>query len=148
MISWTGRGTRLPLGFETLRMETNWLHCQANEQLLPHAGADDLQHPRTKDSVELLCRALQLAPACYRRFELATPQPDEPLILESEIILKCGDEQEKHAGDAVGFVSVAGLAAAMRRFAAAESLRVLMSSDERSVIVHRISDHNPVDEFA
>ncbi len=62
--------------------QTNRLECWAGEWLPAegHRGCP-------VDAVQLLCRALQLTPSCYRRFQLAHDQPDKPLEVSGRMWL-------------------------------------------------------------
>jgi len=135
MLAWEGPGTRLPLGFTALRIEANDLWC-TTKQTLPHdAGPEAEARACTTDSVQLLCRALRLAPACYRRFELAVQQPHEPISIGKETRLMNGDDGPDHKP--TKFQSIAAVAAAMRQFEAAEGVSVCLMPDERSVVIVR-----------
>ena len=136
MLAWAGRGTSLPAGFAALRMETNWLQCHA-EETMPH-GELVPKTFRAQHPVQLLCRALRLAPACYRRFELTARHPDTPLEITSGIVsvyVYGNNEHKASGGGAAKFGSVAKLAVAMRRFANAEGLIVQYLPDDQSIVV-------------
>jgi len=135
LLSWTCCRTFLPAGCAVLRLEANRLSCNAEDQLTP-SGAPS-QRPRTRNPVQLLCRALSLAPECYRRFEVTAKSPDEPLQVDSSVLLPSG-VSETYPG--MRFGTVAALAAAMGQFAAIERLSVHMSADERSIVVHKFND--------
>ena len=134
MPAWDGLGTPLPPGFAALRMETNWLRCHAMDEQ-PQAGPGPEATRRIADPGQLLCRALQLAPACYRRFELAAARLGQPLEVSFE--LSCGGDKEASDGASATYASVAELTAAMQRFASAESVSVRLSSNEQTIIMHR-----------
>ena len=138
MHTWEGRGTKLPLGFSALRMEANYLHCWATERR-PYPGHAAETRCLTKP-VHLLCRALRMAPACYRCFELAAAYTERPLDIAGDSTVYAGDARRRYREDSAVFDSIAGLAAAMQLVAPAEGLSVLLSPDERTIIVHRISD--------
>lgn len=76
MTTWEGDGTTLTRGFATLRMQTNGLHCSAEER------ARSKRY--TTDPVQLLCRALRMTPACYRRFEVVAAHPDLQMQVEAD----------------------------------------------------------------
>ena len=137
MLAWAGRGTSLPVGFAALRLETNWLHCYA-EEMMPYTEAE-AEAFGSRDPVQLLCRALRLAPACYRRFELTARHPDAPLEIASAVLCIYGSDQRKSdGGKAAKFGSVAELAVSMRQHAAAEGLTVQYLPDDRSIVVCRL----------
>jgi len=137
MPAWEGRGTNLPAGFATLRMETNLLRVWVTERQPPAGPGSEALRDST-DPAQLLCRALRLAPACYRGFELAADQLDKPLEVLGHVSLPCGDAGSYawHAATAE-YHSIAELAAALQRFASAESVSVQLSPDEQSVIMRR-----------
>ena len=89
--------------------ETNSLNCW---ERLRHAGAD-AGDPCSRGPVQLLCRALRVAPACYRRLELVPAQPNEPLLLCSGLISE--DEEEWIRGNQSSFCAVAGGRCSARR---------------------------------
>ncbi len=134
MLAWEGEGTALPLGFDVLRLETNWLYCGVDERL-SRAGSEA---ESSQDPVQLLCRTLRLAPASYQRFELKEASPDRMLEVHSTINLSCADSSQSHSGTA-NFQSIAQLAAAMQRFASIEELDVCFASDVQTIVVHRVS---------
>ncbi len=136
LLAWEGRGTVLPLGFAALRMRTNDLLCTAVEILPDHVGPE-VERAATADAVQLLCRALRLAPLCYRRIELMAAQPHKPLTITGETRLLSATGGNIYCDRAVEWQSIAGLAAAMRRFEAAEGVSVCMTRDEQCIIVHR-----------
>ncbi len=149
MLAWEGPGTNLPANFAALHLETNELQISA-EVRLPHAGTDsaDADRVRAETAVQLLCRALRLAPEHYRRFELAAENTDRPLQIGIVLSLVCGvvDTEEDDSDidpadiDPAEFDDAAGLAAAMQQYAAAEELSVDVSPDMDSVIVCRAGD--------
>ena len=136
LLAWEGRGTTLPLGFSVLRIRTNDLLCTAVERLPDHVGPE-AERPVTKDSAQLLCRALRLAPLCYRRVELMAAQLHEPLTVAGETRLLCAAGDKTYCDRAAEWESIAALAAAMRRFEAAEGVSVCLARDEQCIIVHR-----------
>ncbi len=69
MVAWEGCTTALPQGFTALRLETICLTCYTGKRLA-HVGSE-AQRSCTSNAVHLLCRALRLAPACYRQFSIA-----------------------------------------------------------------------------
>lgn len=133
MQAWEGKGTRLPRGFAVLRLENNWLHCGAEERV-PRAEAEA---KCLSDSVQLLCRALRLAPRCYLRFELRAEHPEQSLKLRSTLDLSCAGNKQTHTGIAI-FKSVVELAAAMQRFASVEELDVCLALDGQTIVAHRV----------
>jgi len=136
-----GCGTTLPLGFAAIRLETNRLSCHATEQQ-PQARAGPEAARRSIDPVQLLCSALQLAPACYCRFELAFGRENEPLHVFGCVILTCWNATMSWTATAT-FESIAELAAAMQRSASAESLSMHLSADKQSIIVQRVEGELP-----
>ncbi len=68
--------TTFPQGFTALRLETNRLICTATKRLA-HVGSG-AQRSCTGNAVHLLCRALRLAPACYRQFAFAAYPREGP----------------------------------------------------------------------
>ena len=138
MLSWEGRGTRFPLGFTTLRIEANALLCVAMERT-PQAGVAVAKRC-VKNPVHLLCRALRMAPASYRRFELTATRQHLPLHIIGGGHMSVGDRMTRVKGRSVTFDSIADLAVAMRQYAAAESLSVHVLPDERSIVIDRIDD--------
>ncbi len=148
MLAWQGPGTNLPADFAALRVETNELQISA-EVRLPHAGRDSAEADRVRaeTAVQLLCRALRLAPEHYRRFELAAEDTDRPLQIGIVLSLVCGVVDEEDDSDIdpadidpAEFDDAAGLVAAMQQHAAAEGLSVTLSPDMDSVIVCRASN--------
>ena len=117
-------------------METNRLSCHATEQQ-PQARAGPEAARRSIDPVQLLCSALRLAPACYRRFELAFGCDNEPLHVFGCLILTCWNATMSWTATAT-FESIAELAAAMQRSASAEGLSMQLSPDEQSIVVRRV----------
>ncbi len=141
VLAFEGYGPTLPLGFAAIRMETNRLSCHATEQQ-PQARAGPEAARRSIDPVQLLCSALRLAPACYRRFELAFGYANEPLHVFGCVILTCWNATMSWTATAT-FESIAKLAAAMQRSASAESLSVHLSPDVQSIIVRRVEGELP-----
>ena len=137
-----GRGTKLAWGFAALRMHFETLHCAA-EEWSPQASRPDAGNRCATDPVQLLCRALRLAPECYRRFELTAARPDAALRVEANVVLSwnenaCWDEDDKvYSRGEASFDSVAQLAAAMQRCAAEEGIEVALTSDDGTIIVRR-----------
>ncbi len=120
-------------------IQTNKLHCTAIERL-PHDSVPEeaTARLRTRSSLQLLCRALRLAPPCYCRLEMAAEQPHEMLTIDSDLRLRCLDGSDTDdRGEPVGFHSGFALAAAMQQSAAAEHVTVCLPPDERSVTVLR-----------
>ena len=139
-----GCGTNLPMGFTTLRVETNQLHCYATGRP-QQAEPAEAQGLLDRNPVQLLCRALRLAPACYRRFELAARHPDAPLQLSgAAVVVRTKQQPQRSRGD-VTFGSAAELGAAMRQCAAAEGLAVHVLPDERGIAICRVDDAVPAD---
>jgi len=137
MIAWEGRGTQLPPGFVALRMHTNSVRSWANEWY-----PDDFTKDRftlTTNPAQLLCRALRLAPSCYRRFELRAAQPAVSLFVEANVWLKHsrGGCVERHTSPVASFETVAQFAAALQQCTDAEGVSVSLSPNERSVIIDR-----------
>ena len=145
MLGWKGPGTNFSLDFAALRVETNVLRISA-KVLVPRAGplADcvDAQRACAEPAVQLLCRALRLAPKNYRRFELA-PDPDKPLMIGVYLKLRCGLQETEPDIESAVFHDIAGLAAAMQQFAAGEELSVALSPDWQTVIVRRAGTELP-----
>ncbi len=137
MLAWEGHGTTLPAGFAALRLDTNLLRLWVTERQPPAGPGSEALRDSTEPA-QLLCRALRLAPACYRGFELAADQLNEPLKVFGHVSLPCGDPGSYawHAATA-DYHSIAELAAALQRFASAESVSVQLSPDEQSVIMRR-----------
>ena len=136
MLNWEGCGTRLPPGFTTLRTDTNFMGCWAMERTPrpePAAAGRCIKNP-----VHLLCRALRMAPASYRRFELTATEP--PLHVFGGGIIYVGNQKTLHEDRSVTFSSIADLANAMQRYAAAESLSLHLLPEERSIVISRIGD--------
>lgn len=141
MVSWEGTGTELTHGFATLRMQTNHLQCCALESV--HGET------YTTDPVQVLCRAMRLAPACYRCFKMEAMQAHSSLQVEAEVtVVFCPDDEDGNSCDDYDtegadddgirrlhrelvsvFDSIAELAAAMQQCTAAEGLRVSLSRD-------------------
>ena len=135
LLSWGSHRTRLPLGFAALRMEAHRLHCWAEEESSEASAA----HGRRclENPVHLLCRALRMAPLCYRRFELAAAC-DKIHIAGAGMLITGNRPAQHHHGPDATFDSITGLAAAMLRYAFAEGLCLEVSSDERTIIVRRV----------
>ncbi len=133
-MAWEGHGTKLPRGFAGLRMRgASRLQLQAEERLPrePEEGGRSALEP-----AQLLCRALRLAPACYRWFELAAAKPEAPLMLMAMTSLRW-DDMRASGMRMASFSGVAELAAALRRFAAAEGLVVCGAPGEASILMRR-----------
>ena len=137
MLAWEGGGTLLPLGFTTLRIQAKRLQCWARIRL-PAAGRAAAERC-IDDPVHLLCRALRMAPPCYRQFELVAGQDNLPPRIAGGGWVYIGDDKTMHGEDVAQFDSMTQCAAAMRRFAAAEGLSVHVPPDERSIIVRRVA---------
>ena len=117
LLDWEGRGTQLPAGFATLRVEASWsLHCWATERV-PQPGQQAAGRRCINNPVHLLCRALRMAPASYRRFELTTVRQQGPLALYNGGDTYAGERRTLHQDRASMGHSPAELAA-MRRDAA------------------------------
>lgn len=145
MLDWAGRGTRLPPGFATARIETNRVGCWSLEPL-PHT-AQATEECCVANPVHLLCRALRMAPASYHRFELAAAQQSRPLEIAGGGYVDVGEHETclSPSSNTATFDSIAGLAAAMRRFEAAEGLMVHVSPDEQTIFVRRVAAETFVD---
>ena len=126
----------LPRGFGAVRLETPKLQCDAVER-----PREDGRY--TMDPVQLLCRALQMAPANYRRFEL-TPCAIELVHVEAEVAVLDGNDDAIHRSSATSWYTVPELAAAMRWTLTAQGLGVRLSSDEETINVCRDSAEPPV----
>jgi len=142
MIDWVGQGTNLPAGFAAFRVETNDLHASARVMRDP-------TDKRTDSAVQLLCRALRMAPGSYRRFELAAADSHKPLVIDADPMMLEGypagtwNVVPSHDVAPAAFQNVSGLAAAMQQYAAAEELSVGVSPDLRSVVICRAGDQLP-----
>ncbi len=92
------------------------------------------------DTVHLLCRALRLAPACYRRFELAANKPHAQVGVMGTLWATDDNESGSDTGvDIVGTeFDCADLATAMGQFAAVESLSVQLSQDAPYMPLERV----------
>ena len=140
VVAWDGGTTELPQGFSTLRLEATRLICGVTKQLA-QVGSEP-QRFCTGDAAHLLCRALRLAPTCYRHFSLAArPLDGSPTQLKVMGISWniAGEEPDSDTDIHVleDFGSVAGLAAAMGQFAAVEGLSVQLSPDASCILVRR-----------
>jgi len=139
VVAWDGGITALPHGFAALRLEaTRLIRCTVTELLAQ--GGSKPQRFCTGNPAHLLCRALCLAPACYRHFSLAVhPLDGSPTQLKVEgtvwVIAEPGSDPANFTSE--DFDSVACLAAAMGQFAAVEGLNVQLSPDASCVIVRR-----------
>ncbi len=147
MLAWEACTTQLPLGFTALRLESSCLFCSAEEGLA-HAGTQ-AQRACTGNAVHLLCRALRLAPASYRRFSLAADEPNAQLTVTGGVSVTDHDGDEPGAASAshaaLQFGSIADLAVAMGQFAAAEGLEVQLLLGESCMLVRRSGDLVPGD---
>ena len=143
MLAQQGQCTDIPDGFSVFRLETNNLICSAKVLLPPTAA--DAQQAWKGDAVQLLCRALRLAPACYCRFELAPSSfmGDAMAEIEGEVQLISGSQRSWHIPSTAFFEDFAEFAAAMQRVAVGEGLSVQLSQNQRSIIVRRISNELP-----
>jgi len=116
------------------------VQCWAAES---HRVASKSRPWSPSNPVELLCLALQLAPACYRHFELRAAQLHSKLQLEADKDGEMSRHQQRigqaRRGAVKDFHSAAKLAAAMRRWGA-EDLLVRLSANLRSIIVGRATD--------
>ncbi len=141
MVAWEGDGTNVTWGFIAVRVETNRVQCLAEENPLDDGPGPHARH--TTDPVQLLCRALRLAPACYRRLELVPDQSYMPFHVGGEVFYSWTDRDNAydrlHDNAPASFDSVGELAAALQRCAAAEGLSVHCSTDERIVVLSRDS---------
>ena len=141
MVAWEGDGTDITWGFAAIRVETGRMQCIAEEQPLDdQPGACTRQ---TTDPVQLLCRALRLAPACYRRLELKPDKWDMPFCIGGEMYYDWMDRDNAYdrlyANTPASFDSISELAAALQRCAAAEGLTVHCRLDELIVVLSRNS---------
>ena len=139
LMSWHG-GCALTRGFTTLRLRTNRIQGQV-EELQWHSGI------RTTEPVQLLCRMLRMAPACYRRFELTARRPDAPLQIQTSVLVTSEDWSRERVfrPKTASFDSVAELAAALQSCAQAEGLTVRVAPDEQCVILSRVGATQPAD---
>ena len=137
MLAWGDNGTRLPEGCAALRLETNWVRLLTVEQLASAEPNPD-RLPCTNPA-QMLCRALRMAPASYRRFEIAVAWPDARLEVEAAVFRHWDhrDDQKDRRGTVASFSSAAELAAAMQQYATAERLTVHLSADQQDIIVRR-----------
>ena len=136
-----GSGTLLPRGFSALRVTTNGLHCVVGVMSHGEVAAAPWIPPLA-DAVQMLCRALRLAPRWYRHFELM-PKADGLLAASGYVVMIDPLTEQRitrHDFDDADFDSVTDLAGAMQHFAAAEHLTVQLSPDMHSIIVHRTPD--------
>ena len=132
-MSWEGRGTKLPLGFNTLRIRTNQLQCWVEEPVR-------LDGRYITEPVHLLCRTLRLAPACFRRFKWTPEKPKEMLHLKADASFYAPEDDDyPHRSSAKCSYTVVELAAAMSRCGAAEGLIVDYSPKPLSIVVRRAS---------
>ena len=132
-MAWRGTGTKLPPGFAALRMRTNWLHCWSNERVQPNGSL-------IAEPARLLCRALWLAPACYRCFELRPAVPAQVLHLRATVCQHMDEHHQspdQHRAD--GSFTFGDLAAAMKRCGGAEGVVVVPSPDPLCIVVRRAS---------
>ena len=137
MAAWKGRGNVLPQSFAALRVETNQLWIQSHERFSgPDAHTCQL-HSAT-DPVQLLCRAVRLAPACYRRFVWTAADPAEPLHVNAAVRLSLdGMSAGRHPSTTATFECVKHLDAAVQQCAIEEHVNVSVSPDERSIVIIR-----------
>ncbi len=146
VVAWDGGTTALPHGFAALRLEALRLICTVTKRLA-HIGSEP-QRFCTGDAVHLLCRALRLAPTCYRQFSLAAHPLGGPRaqLKVMGIFLKTagdnpGSDTDIHLPEEFGRFAVLELelelAATMRYFAAVEGLSVHLSRDASCVLVRR-----------
>ncbi len=131
----------LPAKFAALRTETNymWLHCTRAAE--PPWTGHEL--PCTGNPVQLLCRALQLAPRSYQVFMLAAASPEEPLTVscgEDTIDSDVSDSDGEVGYVEASFEDIPALTDAMRQFAVAEQLRVDLSPDQRTIVIRRLDE--------
>jgi len=135
MSVWQGDGTNLAWGFAAVRIQTNQLECLANEG--PTLAGSKAAPRRTIHPLQLLCRALRLAPTSYCRFEITAAQPDAPIIVVS--VTEGNSALDQLYLDQAGTFEccVAELAAWMRSFATREGISVVLSEDERVVTLGR-----------
>ncbi len=138
--AWEGYNTTLPANFAALRIETNyvWLICS---RVADPLGGIGHEVPWNGNPVQLLCRALQLAPEWYQFFELAAAVPEEALNIGCGEAPSDSDESDSDGEDdwvQASFEDIPALAAAMRQYAVAEHLRVDVSPDERTIVITRL----------
>ncbi len=143
MVAWESCATAFPRAFTALRLEANWLWCMVSKRLA-HDGSG-AQRSCTGDAVHLLCRALRLAPVCYRQFSFAAHLLDgrrNKLRVMGILLNNDEDEPGSHGHTYLRreFGSVADLAAAMGQFAGIEGLSVQLSLDACCIVVHRSGD--------
>ena len=137
-MAWEGLDTNTAEGFDALRFVTNRVQCVAERA---SAGSEATAH-RTLHPLQLLCRALHLAPPSYHRFELAAAQPDEPLYIQADTTLTWPDRtgyQRRCCGRMLGFDSVATLAVALQPIAVAEGLRLHVLGEGGLVVLSRMA---------
>ena len=84
-LAWDGYVTHFPQGFCAICIESNSLHCYA-EDGLRYVGTR-AQRSCTEDAVHLLCRALQLAPRCYEHIELEASYPRAYLTIRGGVLV-------------------------------------------------------------
>ena len=136
LVAWEGCTTALPQGFTALHLETSGLSCIVAKRLAYLVS--EAQSTCTIDAVHLLCRALRLAPACYRRFSLSAHPLEGPrtqLKVMGTLLAEPGSLTHTYVREE--FDGVAGLAAAMGDFAGVEGLNVQLSQDGSCIIVRR-----------
>ncbi len=136
VVAWEGCTAALPRGFAALHLETSGLSCMVRKRLAHLVS--EAQSTRTVDAVHLLCRALRLAPACYRHFLLSAPPLEGPrtqLKVMGTLLGEPGSLTHTYVREE--FDSAADLAAAMGQFASVEGLNVQLSPDASCVIVRR-----------
>jgi len=138
-MSWDN-GCELTRGFTTVRLLTNRLQGRVEE------GRSQSGHC-TADPVQLLCRMLRMAPASYRRFELAARRPDAPLQIQTSVTVQGGDlsREKVFRSKLVSCDGAAELAAALQLCAQTEGLTVRVAPDERYVLLCRADAGQPAD---
>ena len=138
-MAWEGIGTKLPQGFTALRLHTNRLLFWAEEWTQCAGPWTPFPEP-----AQLLCRALRLAPASYRCFELTPAHAAAPLQTVAKMVrhhdgttVHLVTEAPMLTKKAASFSGVVELAAVLERYAATEGLSARLSSDVRSVVIWR-----------
>ena len=141
------RDTLLPEGFSGLRVVTNSLHCAITLWLPIASGEPAALCVAPADAVQLLCRALRLAPRCYRQFELRRRAGDRNERGGLLAVYGCvkyidsvtGRRVSQHDLDNADFDSLTDLASAMQQLAAADHLIVQLSQHINSIVVRRVA---------
>ena len=134
-------GASLPEDLAAFQVDANDRHISAKVLLL-RAATDSLEAQRVcaETAIQLLRRALRLAPASCCCFEPEAENPVRPLMINVELQLRCGRHETEPDVASAALNDAAGLAAAMQQFAAAQGPSVDVSPDLESVIVCRVGD--------